>query len=158
MVSFVVSVCKCKGNRIDIYRKEAGRCLIMRVIKSKVVIMLLLIIMLFTGMCSEIGRTDSFSSFSKQVSETETIEYVKNDTLYIGNCTSKLITGLRDTFQRSRRGQGRFSLKSYVEFLWKKEILQILVLFSIAALVVCPNIQSSSITILNYIHNQDGEK
>lgn len=130
----------------------------MKAIKSNIIIVLLSFIMLFTGMCSEIERTDSFSWYSKQISETETIECIKNDTLYIGNCTNKLITGLRDTFQKARRGQGRINLRSYAEFLKIKEILQMLVLVSIAALVVCPNIQSSSIAILNYIHNQDGEK
>lgn len=130
----------------------------MRVNKKNIVIFLLSIIMLFTGMCSEIERTDSSFSYSKSASEAESIECVKNDTLYIGNCTNKLISGLRDTFQKVRRGQGRINLRSYAEFIRIKEILQMLVMFCSVALVVCPNIQSGSIAILNYIHNQDGEK
>ena len=90
--------------------------------------------------------------------DTRFIENVKSDSLYIGNCTNKLITGLRDTFQRNRRGQGRLSLRSYAEFVWLKEILQMLVFFSIAAIVFCEAIQSNSTAILEFIHNQDGEK
>ena len=135
-----------------------NRCLIMKRIKSSIVIIVLSFIVLFIGMCSEIERTDSFVLYSKQASEIETIEQVKSDSLYIGNCTNKLITGLRDTFQRSRRGTGRLSLRSYAEFVWIKEVLQMLVFLSIAVAVVCPIIQINSTAILEFIHNQDGEK
>lgn len=54
---------------------------------------------------------------AKCITEVDEICDVKNDTLYIGNCTNKFITGLRDTFQKSRRGQGRLSLRNYAEFL-----------------------------------------
>ena len=126
--------------------------------KSNLIWIVLTIIMLLTGMCSEIERTDSFLVFSSNHMQEDAIQDVKNDTLYIGNCTNKLITGLRDTFQRSRRGQGRISLRSYAEFLWLKEILQLLCSFCIAAVVACPPIQGSNTAILEFIHNQDGEK
>ena len=119
---------------------------------------ILSIIVLLTGMCSEIERTDSFLSLSKHAAENQMIEDVKNETLYIGNCTSKLITGLRDTWQKLRRGQGRLSLKNYAEFLWIKEILRMLSYICITALFVCQPIEHSKAVILNYIHNQDGEK
>lgn len=109
-------------------------------------------------MCSQIERTDSFLALSKQTAETDAICDVKNDTLYIGNCTSKLITGLRNTFQRNRRGQGRINFRNYAEFIWLKEILQMLCSFCIAAIVTCLIIQSSKVAILEFIHNQDGEK
>ena len=57
----------------------------MRRTKSNIIIIILSFIVLFTGMCSEIERTDSCLSFTKQVSKTETIEQVKGDSLYIGN-------------------------------------------------------------------------
>ena len=126
--------------------------------KSSLVWIILSIIILFTGMCSEIERTDSFLVLQKQTNETDQICDIKSDTLYIGNCTNKLITGLRDTFQKSRRGYGRISLRSYAEFLWLKEILQMLCHFCIAVVVTCLTIQNSNTAILNYIHNQDGEK
>lgn len=126
--------------------------------KSSFVWILLSIIILLTGMCSQIERTDSFLTLPKQITEAEQICDVKNDTLYIGNCTNKLITGLRDTFQRSRRGLGRLSLRNYAEFLWLKEILQMLCSFCIAVIVACLPIQNSKTVILNYIHKQDGEK
>ena len=126
--------------------------------KSSLVWIILSVIILFTGMCSELERTDSFLSYSKQVSEGNTIEEVKNDALYIGNCTNKLITGLRDAFQKSRNGQGRLSLRNYAEFIWIKEVLQRFMLFCIAATIVCFVVQSNSTAILSYIHNQDGEK
>lgn len=126
--------------------------------KSSLVWIILSVIILFTGMCSELERTDSFLSYSKQVAEGNTIEEVKNDALYIGNCTNKLITGLRDAFQKSRNGQGRLSLRNYAEFIWIKEVLHRFMLFCIAATIVCFVIQSNSTAILSYIHNQDGEK
>lgn len=126
--------------------------------KSSLVWIILSFIVLLTGMCSQIKRTDSFLALPKQIAETDTIRDVENDTLYIGNCTNKLITGLRNTFQKSRRGQGRISLRNYTEFLWLKEILQVLCSFCIAAIVTCLIIQSSNIAILEFIHNQDGEK
>lgn len=126
--------------------------------KSSFVWILLSIIVLLTGMCSQIERTDSFLALSKQTAETDAICDVKNDTLYIGNCTSKLITGLRNTFQRNRRGQGRINFRNYAEFIWLKEILQMLCSFCIAAIVTCLIIQSSKVAILEFIHNQDGEK
>ncbi len=131
----------------------------MRRIKSNIVIIILSIIVLFTGMCSEIERTDSSLVYSKPVANAaETIEQVKSDSIYIGNCTNKLITGLRDTFQRSRRGQGRLSLRSYAEFVWIRDIWQMLVFVSVATVVVYLAIQSNSTAILEFIHNQDGEK
>ena len=68
------------------------------------------------------------------------IDNVKNTTSYIGNCTNKLITGLKDTFQRSRRGQGRIGFRNYAEFLWMKKNLHLLLSFFVAMSVVCPNI------------------
>lgn len=119
---------------------------------------LLSFIILLTGMCSEIERTDSFFVTSQYVTETDTIENVKSDTLYFGNCTRQLLTGLRNIFPKSRRGQGRISLRNYAEFLYIKEILQMLSYVCIAALFVCQPTERSKAAILNYIHKQDGEK
>ena len=130
----------------------------MKSIKKSFVWIVLSFIILLTGMCSEIERTDSFFATSKYMSEADTIENAKNDTLYIGNCTRQLLTGLRNTFQKSRRGQGRISLRNYAEFLWIKEILQMLSYVCIAALFVCQPTEHSKTAILNYIHKQDGEK
>ena len=130
----------------------------MKHIHSNLVWILLAIIVMTTGMCSEIERTDSFLPSQSQSMETEMIDNVKNTTSYIANCTNKLITGLKDTFQRSRRGQGRIGFRNYAEFLWMKKILHLLLSFLVAVSVVCPNIQSGSIAILEFIHNQDGEK
>ena len=130
----------------------------MKYIHSSLVWILLAIIVMTTGMCSEIERADSFLLSQSQSMETEMIDNVKKSTSYIGNCTNKLITGLKDTFQRSRRGQGRIGFRNYAEFLWMKKILHLLLSFFVAMSVVCLNIQSGSIAILNYIHNQDGEK
>ena len=124
--------------------------------KSSLICIILSIIVLLTGMCSEIERTDSSLVILQSMAEADTIEDVKNDTLYIGNCTNKLITGLRNTFQRSRRGQGRISLRNYAEFLRIKEILQMLSYISSAALFVCQPTERSKAAILNYIHKQDG--
>ena len=130
----------------------------MRSKKSSLVWIILSIIVLLTGMCSEIERTDSCFAISEYAVEEDTIENVKNDSLYFGNCTNKLITGLRNDFSKSRRGQGRISLRNYAEFLWIKEILQMLSYVCIAALYVCQPTENSKVAILNYIHNQDGEK
>ena len=130
----------------------------MKRIKTNFVWLIISFIIIFTGMCSEIERTDSFLCFPKNEAEVELITEVKNHDSYIGNCTNKLITGLRDTFQRIRRGQGRLGLRSYAEFVWIKEALQMLVFYCFASVVVYPIIQSNSTAILTYIHNQDGEK
>ena len=126
--------------------------------KSSFVWILLSIIVLLTGMCSQIERTDSFLSFSKQVEETERIDDVNTDTLYFGNCTNKLITGLRDVFSKSRRGYGKINLKNHAEFLWLSEILQMLSIFGFTAITLLLSIPSGKTAILRYIHNQDGEK
>ena len=131
---------------------------VMKSKRSSVIWIILSFIMLLTGMCSQIERTDSFLQNLQYMSETDTIDNIESDTLYIGNCTSKLITGLRDSFQKSRRGQVRIHLRSFAEFLWIKEILQMLSYVCIAALFVCQPIEHSKVAILNYIHSQDGEK
>ena len=130
----------------------------MKHIHSNLVWILLAIIVMTTGMCSEIERTDSFLPSQSQSMETKMIDNEKNTTSYIGNCTNKLIAGLKDTFQSSRRGQGRIGFRNYAEFLWMKKILHLLLSFLVAVSVVCPNIQSGSIAIIEFIHNQDGEK
>lgn len=131
----------------------------MKIKQRSLIWILLSFIILVTGMCSEIDRADSFFVTPEQyVAETDTIENIKSDTLYIGNCTRQLITGLRNAFQKSRRGQGRISLRNYAEFLWIKEILQMLSHVCIAALFVCQPTEHSKAAILNYIHSQDGEK
>ena len=130
----------------------------MKHIHSNLVWILLAIIVMTTGMCSEIERADSFLPSQSQSMETKMIDNEKNTTSYIGNCTNKLIAGLKDTFQSSRRGQGRIGFRNYAEFLWMKKILHLLLSFFVAMSVVCPNIQSGSIAILEFIHNQDGEK
>ena len=145
------------GCYIALRQQRSGR-VIMKSKRSSIVWILLSFIILFTGMCSQIERTDSFLSAQRYMAEADRIETVKNDTLYIGNCTGKLITGLRDTFQRIRRGQGRLSLRSYAEFLWLKEVLQLLLSFCITAAAVFLPTQNSNTAILNYIHKQDGEK
>ena len=130
----------------------------MKYIHNNLVWILLAIIVMTTGMCSEIERADSFLSFQSQSIEAEMIDNIKNTTSYIGNCTNKLITGLKDTFQRSRRGQGRISFRNYAEFLWIKKILHLILFFVVAVKVTYLTIQSDSIAILEFIHNQDGEK
>lgn len=130
----------------------------MKYIHSNLVWILLAIIVMTTGMCSEIERAHSFLESQNQSVEADTIAHVTNSTTYIGNCTNKLITGLRDTFQRIRRGHGRSNFRSCTEFLWLKEILHMLLFFDIATVVVYQVIQSDSVAILEYIHNQDGEK
>ena len=130
----------------------------MKHIHCNLVWILLAIIVMTTGMCSEIERTDSFLPSQSQSMETKMIDNEKNTTSYIGNCTNKLIAGLKDTFQSSRRGQGRIGFRNYAEFLWMKKILHLLLSFLVAVSVVCPNIQSGSIAIIEFIHNQDGEK
>ena len=130
----------------------------MKYIHSNLVWILLAIIVATTGMCFEIERADSFLSYQNQSTEAEMINHVKDTTTYIGNCTNKLIIGLRDTFQRCRRGQGKISFRNYAEFLWMKKILHLILCWVGAVTVTCLTIHSDSIAIFEFIHNQDGEK
>ena len=130
----------------------------MKYIRSNLVWILLAIIVATTGMCSEIERADSFLSYQNQSTEAEMINHLKDTTTYIGNCTNKLITGLRDTFQRCRRGQGKISFRNYAEFLWMKKILHLILFVVVTVTFTCFTIQSDSIAILEFIHKQDGEK
>ena len=130
----------------------------MKYIRSNLVWFFLAIIVITTGICSEIERADSFLSYQNQSTEAEMINHLKDTTTYIGNCTNKLITGLRDTFQRCRRGQERISFRNYAEFLWMKKILHLILFFVVTVTFTCFTIQSDSIAILEFIHKQDGEK
>ena len=130
----------------------------MKYVHRNVGLILLTMIVFFAGMCSELERTDSCLAFQSQIVKEETIEEVNNNTAYIGNCTNKLITGLRNTLYKSRKGQERISLRGCAEFLWLKVSLHLLLFLGIAVATVGITIQSDSSTILNYIHNQDGEK
>ena len=130
----------------------------MKNIHSNLVWIWLAIIVMTTGMYSEIERVDSCLALQSQSIDAEMIDNVKNTSSYIGNCTNKLITGLKDTFQRSQRGLGRISFRNYAEFLWMKKILYLLLFFAVAVAVTCLIIQSDSIAILEFIHKQDGEK
>lgn len=129
----------------------------MRNKKSSLIWIVLSVIVLLSGMCSQIERTDSFLAFQQHATEADVIESIKND-LYIGNCTNKLITGLRDTFQKSRRFQRGVSIRNYADYLWIREKLQVLCSVCITVVITCQLIKSSKTTILNYIHDQDGEK
>lgn len=145
----------------------------MRSKKSSFVCIALAVILLFLGMCSQIKRADSILANFQQMTakaesamtdnlqinlETEFINKAEIDSSYINNCTDELITGLRDTFRNFRREQGRTGLKSQMEFLCIEEILQVFASFYIIIAAMCFKIQGSDIIILNYIHNQDGEK
>lgn len=130
----------------------------MKNIHSNIAIILLSIIVFITGMCFEIERTHSYLGFQNQSLKEETLETAHNNVIYIGNCTNKLITGLRDTFQRNRKGQERISLKNYAKFFTMAEILYLFLFFCNASVAICVVVQSGSIAILDYIHNQDGEK
>ena len=130
----------------------------MKCIKSNLACILLSIIVSFTGMCLEIEKAHSCFAYQNQTSETEMIDSQKNTTLYIGNSTGKLITGLRDAFPRNQSKKGRISLKSLAEFLLVKESLQSFLNFWCAMEILYLLIQSNSASILNYIHKQDGEK
>lgn len=141
--------------------------------RSSLMCIALACILLFLGMCSQIKRADSvLASFQQIASEADyvltdsqqtvfgadTIDKAEIDAFYIGNCTNKLIDGLRDTFQSIRRGQGRTTLRNQAEFLCIQEILQMFLSFYVVIAAVCYQIQGSEIKILNYIHNQDGKK
>lgn len=145
----------------------------MRSKKSSFLCIVLAVILLFLGMCSQIKRADSILANFQQMTakaesamtdnlqinlETEFINKAEIDSSYINNCTDELITGLRDTFRNFRREQGRTGLKSHVEFLCTEEILHVFASFYIIIAAMCFRIQGSDIIILNYIHNQDGEK
>ena len=103
-------------------------------------------------------RTDSYWLYTLNGGKTYTIENIENDTFLTENCTNQLIVGFRNTFQKGRRGPAKSSLKNYAEFLWLKEILHVLCSFSVAVAVLDPMIQSSKVAILEFIHDQDGEK
>lgn len=131
---------------------------VMKSKKSNLMCIILAIIVLCVGMCSGHHRTDSYSVSFQQHNHEESFNKANNETVSIGNCTYKLITGLRDSIPRSRRVIGRIGLRNYVEFHWIKEILQLFVSISFVASLSILQIQSSDEIILNYIHNQDGEK
>lgn len=120
---------------------------------------ILILIMFFIGMCSIIERTDSLSSFSQlTLADSDTLEAIKHDTILIYSSGNKLITTLRDTFLRTQRNYRTFNLRNYAEFLWIKEILQILSILSVTTIFISEKIEYSKQMILTYIHNQDGEK
>ena len=130
----------------------------MKYVHRNLLLILLSMIVLLAGMCSEIERTDSCLVSQNHSANAERLDTVKNNTMYIGNCTNKLITGLRSTFQRNRKGQGRISLRGNAELLWTKVISHLFLFFGIAVATAGTIVQSDSSAILNYIHNQDGEK
>lgn len=126
--------------------------------KSSLSCLLLVFILLFLGMCSPMNRADSFLASLKSISEAETIDKIEMDISYIGKCTNKLITGLRDTYQSIRRGQGRSYFRNSGELFFSRESLQVLLFHCFIIFAVLFQIKGSDVTILNYIHNQDGEK
>ena len=130
----------------------------MKCTKSNLACILLSIIVSFTGMCLEVEKSHSYFAFQNQTSNIEVIDHQKNITLYIGNSTAKLIAGLRDTFLRNQSKKGRISLRNFADFLWVKESLQPFLNFQCTTEVLYQLVQSNSTAILNYIHNQDGEK
>ena len=126
--------------------------------KSNLICVLLAIIVLLTGMCSQAKRTDSCLAYFHQMDTADSIAKTENESLYIGNCTGKLITGLRSSIQRLQRVQGRNGVKNYAEFLWIKVILHMSAVFYVITVLGSRFTQNSETTILNYIHAQDGEK
>lgn len=126
--------------------------------KKYIICITLSFIMLFTGMCSTLERTDSFLSFSQLTSKIDTIQSVSNDTLSILTSGDKLITSLKDTLLRSQRRPTSITLRNYAEFLWVKKVLQIFSSICITALFIYQLTEHSKTIILTYIHNQDGEK
>ena len=130
----------------------------MKNIHSNLVWILLAIIVATTGMCFEIERADSFLSYQNQSTEAEMINHVKDTTTYIGNCTNKLITGLRYAFKKNESKKESISLRNFAGMLLVKKSLQLFLNFWCTSGVLYLLIQNYSSAILNYIHNQDGEK
>lgn len=132
--------------------------MVMRCINSNFVCILLSIIVSFTGMCLEVEKAHSCLVRQNQTSEFEMIDEQKNTTLFIGDSTDKLITGLRDVFPKNQNKKGRISHRNVAEFLTVKERLRPFLNSWCAMGSLYLLVHSSSISILNYIHNQDGEK
>ena len=130
----------------------------MRRINSNFVCILLAIIVSFTGMCLENERVYSYFAFQNRASKIEIIDNQKNATLYIGNSTAKLITGLRSIFPKNQREKEKISLRNVAEMLLIKKSLQSFLNFWCSSEVLYLLIQNYRRAILNYIHNQDGEK
>lgn len=126
--------------------------------KSRLLCLNLVLILLFLGMCSPVQRADSVLASFRHISEVETIEKNEVDSSFIGRGTNKLITGLRSTFQNIRRGQGRVHVRNSGDLFLIRENLQTLLLTCFAVFTAILQILGSDVKILNYIHNQDGEK
>ena len=130
----------------------------MRRINSNFACILLAIIVSFTGMCLENERVYSYFACQNHASEIETIDNQKNATLYIGNSTAKLITGLRYAFKKNESKKESISFRNFAGMLLVKKSLQLFLNFWCTSGVLYLLIQNYSRAILNYIHNQDGEK
>lgn len=120
--------------------------------------MVLAFILLFLGMCSQVKRADSLLASFHHISEADTIEKMELDISYIGKCTSKMITGLRNTVQSIRREQGRNHFRNSGELFLFRERLDIMFFSCFLFIATVILIKGSDITIRKYIHDQDGEK
>lgn len=126
--------------------------------KKQFVCITLVFILFFLGMCQQTTKAHSFLTSLRCMEEAETIDRTGMDCSYIGITTARLITGLRDTFQSCKREQIRAGLRWNAEFLRLEEMLKMVLSLSVISAVIQYRLQGSEITILNYIHKQDGEK
>lgn len=140
---------------IDFY---VEREVLMKGRKSSFVCLLLAFILLFSGMCSQIQRADSMLSGSSSVSTQDEIQSIPVDSSYIRTCTRPLISGMREALQSLKIRQERPHFESNIQLHYGEAILHNLLFYcAVFAVSVC-SVRNSEAAILNFIHNQDGEK
>lgn len=127
--------------------------------KSRPMCLTLVWILFFLGMCSQITRADSLLVNLQPAAEESTIERVGLDGSSIEKCTYRLLNGLRESFRGVRReSQLRSNLRWNTHFLAVEDTAKIFWGFGCLAAAVRYQIQDSESIILDYIHQQDGEK
>lgn len=120
--------------------------------------MMLVFILFFLGMCQQTTKAHSFLTYLQHMEEADRIEKTQADCVYAGSGTARLISGLRDTFQNIRREQIRPNLRWNAESFRLEEMQKSFLVFTAISAVLLYRIKGRDITILDYIHKQDGEK
>ena len=126
--------------------------------KSRVLCLIIIYIVLFLGICSQIEKADSLLVSLHHMTQEETIEKIASDYSYISKGTNKLIRGLGTTIDNLRRERGRGSVRSSESFLAVRIGVLPILFICLAVITGEVHTRGSTVAILKYIHDQDGEK
>lgn len=129
---------------------------------NRLLFLLLTISMLFSGMCPESLRADSFSEYTKTLAGETFIDKCDSKLSEVPACTARML-GVRalrtpQVFGRAIFGMGQREAKQFMVCLFLALAIFFFFCFHITAGTTRFRKPQATAVLLNYIHRTDGKK